>query len=66
MYGWIAKDQDEYVSKAIKFSSDLDKLSKIRMNLRQIALNSPVFDAPRLAKHFDKMLWDMWRKLNIL
>jgi len=64
MHDWIAKNYDEYVSKAIKFSSNLDELSKIRMNLRQIALQSPVFDAPRFAEHFSKMLWDMWKKLN--
>ncbi len=64
MHDWIAKNYDEYVSKAIKFSSNLDELSKIRMNLRRIALQSPVFDAPRFAEYFSKMLWDMWKKLN--
>ena len=64
MHDWIAKNYDEYVSKAVKFSSNLDELSKIRMNLRQIALQSPVFDAPRFVEHFSKMLWDMWKKLN--
>ena len=61
MHEWIAKNQDEYVSKAIKFSSDFDELSKIRMNLRQIALQSPVFDAPRFTEHFSNMLWGMWK-----
>ena len=64
MHDWVAKNYDEYVSKAVKFSSNLDELSKIRMNLRQIALQSPVFDAPRFVEHFSKMLWDMWKKLN--
>ena len=63
MHDWVAKNYDEYVSKAVKFSSNLDELSKIRMNLRQIALESPVFDAPRFAEHFSKMLWGMWKKL---
>ena len=66
MHDWIAKNYDEYVSKAIKFSSNIDQLSKIRMNLRQTFLQSPVCDAPRFAEHFSKMLWDMWKKLNIL
>ena len=61
MHDWIAKNDKEYVSKAINFSSNIDQLSKIRMNLRKIALQSPVFDAPRFAKHFSKMLWDMWK-----
>ena len=66
MHDWIAEDSKEYVSKAIKFSSDINQLSKIRMNLRQTFLQSPVCDAPRFAEHFSKMLWDMWKKLNIL
>ena len=62
MHDWIAKTYEEYVSKAIKFSSDIDLLSKIRKTLRETALQSPVFDSPRFAEHFSKMLWDMWRK----
>ena len=64
MYDWIAENRNEYVSKAIKFSSDVDQLSKIRMNLRKIALQSPVFDALRLSEHFSQMLWKMWEKFN--
>ena len=64
MHDWVAKNYDEYVSKAVKFSSNLDELSKIRMNLRQIALESPVFDAPRFAEHFSKMLWGMWHNFS--
>ena len=64
MHDWIAKNYDEYVSKAIKFSSNIDQLAKIRMNLRQTFLQSPVCDAPRFAEHFSKMLWDMWKKFN--
>ena len=64
MYDWIAENRNAYVSKAIKFSSDVDQLSKIRMNLRKIALQSPVFDALRLSEHFSQMLWKMWEKFN--
>ena len=64
MHDWIAKNYDEYVSKAIEFSSDLDQLSKLRMNLRETALKSPVFDAPRFTEHFSQMLWGMWKKFT--
>ena len=60
MYDWIAKNNDEYISKTIKFSSDFNKLSDIRMNLRKKALQSPVFDASRFTNHFSNMLWEMW------
>jgi len=61
MHDWIAKNHNEYISKAIKFSSNLDQLSKIRMYLRKLVLQSPVCDAPRFAQNFDKMLWEMWK-----
>ena len=60
MHDWIAKNYDEYISKAIKFSSNINELSKIRMNLRKIILQSPVCDATRLAEHFSKMLWKIF------
>ena len=62
MHNWIAKNDKEYISKAIKFASDFHDLSKIRMNLRQIALKSPLFDATRFSKHFSDMLWKMWKE----
>tara|TARA_Y100000590_G_scaffold446553_1_gene580447 strand:- start:1890 stop:3845 length:1956 start_codon:yes stop_codon:yes gene_type:complete len=57
---WIAKTKEEYISKAVNYSKDLNELSKIRMNLRKIALKSPVFDSKRLVEHFNKMLWEIW------
>ena len=64
MHDWIAKNHNEYISKAIKFSSNIDQLSKTRMNLRKIALQSPVFDAPRFAEYFSEMLWNIWNKFS--
>ena len=65
MQDWISKNSDEYITKAIKFSSNIDELAKIRKSLREVALKSPVFDASRLANHFDKILWDMWKNFNV-
>ena len=64
MENWIAKNEEEYVSKAVKFSSELQDLSKIRKSLRGQALDSPIFNAPRFASHFSKMLWNMWNTFN--
>ena len=60
MKDWIAENKDDYLKKAIEFSSDLERLSKIRLNLRKRALLSPVFDSDRFSKHFAATLWDMW------
>ena len=57
-------EYDEYVEKAKSFSSNLDRLSKIRSSLRQSALKSPVFNAPKFANNFSQMLWDMWNKFE--
>ena len=60
MIDWIAKDQEEYISKTINFSSDLNSLSKIRMNLRKKTLTSPVCDSVRFSNQFSQKLWDIW------
>ena len=60
MKEWIADNKENYLEKAIKFSSDLENLSKIRMRLREEALISPVFDSNRFSKHFGKLLWKIW------
>ena len=58
---WIAVDDDEYVAKAIAFAACPDSLAALRLGLRQQVLASPLFDAPRFARHFETALWDMWR-----
>ena len=59
---WIAADEDEYVAKAVAFSSDLDHLAAQRANLRGQVLASPLFDAPRFARNFENALWGMWQR----
>lgn len=57
---WIAIDDDDYVAKAIAHSADLQRLAALRAALRQRVLASPLFDAPRFARHFEAALWGMW------
>ena len=64
MQDWIAKDYDEYISKAVKFSSDLDQLSKIRISLRNMLLSSPICDPVDFTEHFSSMLYQIWEKFN--
>jgi len=64
MKDWIANNHEEYISKSLEFASDIKQLIKIRKTLRQIALNSPVFDAERFSEHFSNMLWDIWNEFN--
>jgi len=60
MSNWIANDKNEYVIKAIVFSENLKKLSEIKKNLRQTALESPLFNSSLFAKQLDNALWKMW------
>ncbi|MGA7595767.1 MAG: tetratricopeptide repeat protein, partial [Gallionella sp.] len=59
---WIAADEDEYVAKAVAFSSDLGTLAVLRAALREQVLASALFDAPRFARNFEDALWGMWQR----
>ncbi|MEO8343208.1 MAG: tetratricopeptide repeat protein, partial [Gallionella sp.] len=58
---WIASSKEEYILKAISFASDLSTLATLRAGLRQQIEASPLFDAPRFARNFEKALWKMWQ-----
>jgi len=57
---WIADTKEEYLGKTIKFSADLETLAGIRANLRDMALNSPLFDGERFAKDFEDAINDIY------
>jgi predicted O-linked N-acetylglucosamine transferase (SPINDLY family) len=59
---WIAEDEESYLAKAIIFASDLDKLARLRANLRSQVLASPLFDATRFARNLEKALLEMWNR----
>jgi len=60
MSDWIANDENEYVKKAIKFSTDLELLTEINKNLRRAALKSPLFNSTLFAKQLNNAFWEMW------
>ena len=59
---WIAADKDDYVAKAVAFAENRQRLAALRAGLRQQVLASPLFDAPRFARHFEDALWGMWQR----
>ena len=61
---WVAVDKDEYVAKAVAFTSNLERLAALRDGLRKQVLASPLFDAPRFARNFEDALWGMWQTRN--
>jgi protein O-GlcNAc transferase len=62
---WIAQDKDEYLTKAINFSADLDQLAIIRLGLREQVLSSPLFDAKQFSKDFEHALRTIWQQRNL-
>lgn len=61
---WVAGDEEEYVAKAVAFASDLESLSSLREGMRERILNTPLFDAPRFARHFEQALRAMGSKFR--
>ena len=52
----VAKNQDDYTSKAIFLSKNLNELIKIRKIVFDKALESPLFDTEEYTKNFEKKL----------
>ena len=61
---WIAIDNDDYIKKAIKFSSDLSVLNQLRQGLRGKLLKTPLFNSARFANNFESALFEMRKSLE--
>ena len=60
---WIADNDDDYIVKALKFSSDLEALSALRSCMREKLLRTSLFDAKRFAGQFEEAVWEMNRSI---
>ena len=49
---FIAKNNEDLLNKALNITSKIDELSKLRNNLRSIALKSPLFDTVKFNNNF--------------
>lgn len=58
---WIADDEADYVAKAAALAADIPRLARLREELRQKVLETPLFDAPRFAGNLEHALYGMWR-----
>ncbi|KVQ57602.1 tetratricopeptide repeat protein [Burkholderia territorii] len=57
---WIARDEDDYVAKAVAAAADPERLDALRQALRARLLASPLCDAPRFARHLEDAFYGMW------
>jgi len=53
---WVANNATDYLAKAMSFSDDRTGLARLRARLRSQVLSSPLFDAPRFARHFEALM----------
>jgi predicted O-linked N-acetylglucosamine transferase (SPINDLY family) len=56
---WLASDVEDYIAKAVLFTTDLEQLAQLRSTLRDRILKSPLFDTSRFAKNFGDACWGM-------
>ncbi len=59
---WLAEDADDYVARAVRLTSDLDQLARLRRGLRAQVLASPLFDGNRFARQFETAMSGMWAR----
>lgn len=59
---WIAADAEDYVARAANHAGNLLALAALRARLREQALASPIYDAPRFARSFEQALRTMWAR----
>ena len=57
---WIARDESEYVAKAVVHASDLSALATLRNKMRAQLLASPLLDAKKFAGNFEQAAKEMW------
>ena len=60
MGDWIATDEEAYLTKAVAFARDRDRLATLRATLRAQLLASPLCDASRFARNLENALHGMW------
>ena len=60
MNDFIAKNEDDYLRKAIELSQDRQRLSSIRKTLREKARISRLFDSESFGNDFSNMMKEIW------
>ncbi len=59
---WVAEDEDDYIDTAVRLTADLDRLARLRHDLRVRVLASPLFDASRFARQFEDAMSGIWAR----
>jgi predicted O-linked N-acetylglucosamine transferase (SPINDLY family) len=62
---WCCKDEEEYIKKTIYFSSNIERLNNIRLNLYNNRKNNPIFNPKIFAQDFISALEKSWASYKI-
>ncbi len=57
---FIAEDKKDYIKKAINFSKNIEQVKNLKKNLRNMAINSSLFQSKEFATSFYKILKNLW------
>ena len=64
MDDWIAQDEKDYILKAIKFSENKNFLKNLKIELKEIALKSCLFNSEKFSNDFYEMLTNLNKQIN--
>src|SRR5690606_21290218 len=57
----VAKTEDEYIKIAVQLAKDVERLKKIRNELRPKMLNSPLCDGKSFTQELEQQFGKIWR-----
>jgi predicted O-linked N-acetylglucosamine transferase (SPINDLY family) len=58
---WVGKTSEDFIKIAVRWASDLPRLSELRRNLRQKMEQSPLMDGKKFARNMEAAFRQMWR-----
>lgn len=58
----IASDRDGYVAAAVKYAGDINRLTRLRADLRHRMAESPLCDGPGFCRRMESAFERMWRE----
>jgi predicted O-linked N-acetylglucosamine transferase (SPINDLY family) len=59
---WIARDESDYIAKAVQQAANIERLSSLRESLRAQLLTTALFDAERFTQQLAEAMFAMWQQ----
>ncbi len=62
---WVAADRAEYVTRAVEYAQDTQRLQHLRQTLRDTLVRSALCDGPLFARRFEEAMWQIWAQAKL-